>query len=476
MREVDKPRESCGVMGVICESPSLTSSYLYFGLRALQHRGQESAGIAIAGKKTKCIKDLGLVSEVFNSINLGKLKGKAGIGQVNYTKKLTTAENAQPFVVSTSVGEVAFCHNGSILNIVELRKDLRKKGHVFLRNSEGEIMAYLFADEMERSKDILKAIKAMMSGIMGPYCVTMLFDGRVFGIRDPFGVRPLGIGEMKDGYAVVSESVGLDVLDAKFLRDVNPGEVVELTDDGVESHQLVTENHRALCFFEYIYIARADSLIDGKHVYEVRQRSSARCARENPVDADLVVPVPDSGRSHAYGLSYETKVPLTEGLMKNRYVFRTFIMPEQETRDISVREKINPIGNIIKGKKVVLVDDSIVRGTTMRRIVQAVRGAGAKEVHVRIGSPPLIAPCYLGVDMKTRKELLANGKTLDEIRDTLTADSVGYVSVDGVVDAIGLPKDSLCLGCVTGTYPMDIPWEMHRFQKSLDDYEEENES
>ena len=476
MLEGDKPRESCGVAGIISENPSLTSSYLYFSLRALQHRGQESAGIAVDGKKIKCVKDLGLVSDVFDTNILNKLKARAGIGQVNYTKKLTTAENAQPFVVSTSVGEIALCHNGAILNMGDLKRDLRKKGHVFLRSTEGEAMAYLIADEMERSNDILKAIKAMMRSIVGPYCVVMLFDGRVFGIRDPFGVRPLCIGEVKDGYAVVSESVGLDVLEAKLLRDVSPGEVVELTHDGIESHQMLVQNHKALCFFEHIYIARADSLIDGEYVYEVRQRSSGRCARENPVDADLVVPVPDSGRSHAYGLSYETKIPLTEGLMKNRYVFRTFIMPEQETRDISVREKINPMVNIIKDKKVVLVDDSIVRGTTMRRIVQAVRGAGAEEVHVRIGSPPLIAPCYLGVDLKTREELLASGKTLEEIRDTLTADSVGYVSIDGVVDALNMPKDDLCLGCVTGKYPIDVPYEMHRFQKAIDEYEEEDES
>jgi amidophosphoribosyltransferase len=475
MPEGDKPRESCGVAGIISENPSLTSSYLYFSLRALQHRGQESAGIAVDGKKTNCIKDLGLVSDVFESKKLKKLIGRAGIGQVNYTKKLTTAENAQPYIVSTAVGEMALCHNGTILNMGDLKRDLRRRGHVFLKGSEGEAMAYLIADEMERSDDIFKAIRAMMRGIVGPYCVTLLFDGRVFGIRDPFGVRPLCIGEMKDGYAVVSESVGLDVLEAKLLRDVSPGEVVELTEKGVESHQMVTENHKALCFFEYIYIARADSKIDGKYVYETRQRSSARCARENPVDVDLVVPVPDSGRSHAYGLSYETKIPLTEGLMKNRYVFRTFIMPEQETRDISVREKINPMVNIIKDKKVVLVDDSIVRGTTMRRIVQAVRGAGAKEVHVRIGSPPLIAPCYLGVDLETREELLANGKNMDEITDTLTADSVGYVSVDGAVEAIDLPRDDLCLGCVTGKYPIDVPYEMHRFQKAIDEYEEENE-
>jgi amidophosphoribosyltransferase len=476
MPDGDKPSESCGVVGILGNDDSSVTPNIYFSLRALQHRGQESAGIAVQqGKRINCVKDLGLVSEVFDSKSLKKLKGKAGIGHVNYTKKITSRDYAQPHVVSTSVGEIALCHNSAILNMGDLKRDLRIKGHVFLKGSEGEVMAYMIADEMERSHDILKAIKTMMRKLVGPYCTTIVHDGRVFGIRDPYGVRPLCIGELTDGLAIVSESVGLDVLDAKFLRDVVPGEVVELTEKGLESHQMMNRKNKALCFFEYIYIARTDSKIDERFVYEVRQRSGARCGKENPVKAELVIPVPDSGRSHAYGLAGETKIPLVEGLIKNRYVYRTFIMPEQSTRDISVREKINPIVNIIKGKKVVLVDDSIVRGTTMRRIVQAVRSAGAKEVHVRIGSPPLIAPCYLGVDLKTRDQLIAPGKTVEEIGESLTADSVGYISIDGVVDAIDKPKTDLCMGCVTGKYPVNVPFESHRFQRSLDHYEEENE-
>ncbi len=473
MPDEDKPQERCGVVGILTDSDSNLPSYIYFALRALQHRGQESAGIAVQqGKKINCVKNLGLVSDVFNIKNISKLKGRAGIGHVNYSKKITSSDFAQPHIVSTSVGEIAVCLNGAILNIEKLKRELRIKGHVFLRGSEGEVMAYLIAEEMERSKDIVRSIKSMMLKLEGPYCITLVHDGRVFGVRDPYGVRPLCVGKMGDGYAIVSESVGLDVLDAELIRDVVPGEIVELTKSGVESHQVLNKPHKALCFFEYIYIARADSKIDDRFVYEVRQRSGARCGKENPVDADLVIPVPDSGRSHAYGLAGQTKIPLVEGLIKNRYVYRTFIMPEQATRDISVREKINPISKILKGKKVVLVDDSIVRGTTMRRIVQAVRGAGAKEVHVRIGSPPLIAPCYLGVDLKTRDQLAAPGKSVKEIGDSITADSLGYVSIDGVLEAIEKSGNDLCLGCVTGKYPVDVPFESHRFQKALDEYEE----
>jgi amidophosphoribosyltransferase len=472
MPDADKPREKCGVVGIITENGSHTPSYLYFALRALQHRGQESAGIAVQGKSIKYIKHLGLVSDVFNPKNLNKLKGKAGIGHVYYSQKLSKPENAQPHVIPTAVGEIALAHNGVIVNTEDLKRELRIKGHVFLKGAEEEAMAYILADEMQRSDDILKAIKVLMRKLNGSYCLTLLHNGRVFGIRDPYGIRPLCLGEMKDGYVVASESVALNVLNAKILRDVECGEIAELTPEGVVSHQTAKKSHKAHCFFEYVYFARADSILEGKNIYEVRQRAGARCAEEHPVDADLVIPIPDSGRSHAYGFSHKTEVPVIEGLMKNRYIGRTFIMPDQKSRDISVREKVNPIPNVIKGKKVVLVDDSIVRGTTITRIVHAVRDAGAKEVHVRIGSPPLIAPCYLGIDMEDREQFLANERTIEDIREETTADSVGYISVNGVVDAIGIPKRDLCLGCVTDKYPLDIPCEMHRFQKTLSEYEE----
>ncbi len=420
----------------------------------------------------KCIKNLGLVSDVFNEKNLNKMKGKAGIGHVYYSQKLSKPENAQPHVIPTAVGDIGLAHNGVIVNTEDLKRELRIKGHVFLKGAEEEAMAYILADEMQRSEDIIKAIKVLMRKLNGSYCLTVLYKGRVFGIRDPYGIRPMCLGKIKDGYAVVSESVALDVLNAEFLRDVGCGEAVELTVEGIESHELIKAKHRAHCFFEYVYFSRADSVLEGKNIYEVRQRAGARCAKEHPVDADLVIPIPDSGRSHAYGFSHQTDLPVIEGLMKNRYIGRTFIMPDQKSRDISVREKVNPIPSVIKDKKVVLVDDSIVRGTTITRIVKAVRDAGAKEVHVRIGSPPLIAPCYLGIDMEERTQFLANEKSMDEIRDATTADSIGYISVDGVVEAIGLPKRDLCLGCVTDKYPLDIPCEMHRFQKTLSDYEE----
>ena len=472
MPDDDKPKEACGVVGIISENGSHTPSYMYFALRALQHRGQESAGMAVQGRNVKCIKNLGLVSDVFNEKNLKKMKGKAGIGHVYYSQKLSKPENAQPHVIPTAVGDIALAHNGVIVNTEDLKRELRIKGHVFLKGAEEEAMAYILADEIQRSEDIIKAINVMMRKLNGSYCLTLLYNGRVFGIRDEYGIRPMCLGKTKDGYAVASESVALDVLNAEFLRDVGCGEVVELTTEGIESHELIKTEHKAHCFFEYVYFSRADSVLEGKNIYEVRQRAGARCAEEHPVDADMVIPIPDSGRSHAYGFAQKMEVPVIEGLMKNRYIGRTFIMPDQKSRDISVREKVNPIPSVIRGKKVVLVDDSIVRGTTITRIVKAIRDAGAKEVHVRIGSPPLIAPCYLGIDMEERTQFLANEKTMDEIRDATTADSIGYISVDGVVDAIGIPKRDLCLGCVTDKYPLDIPCEMHRFQKTLSEYEE----
>lgn len=469
-----KPQDGCGVVGLVSSSSSMASRYIYFALRALQHRGQESAGIAMYGRDLSILKDLGLVGDIFHDRNLKKLRGKKGIGHVYYSVKLSTPENAQPYVVETESGKIALAHNGIITNSELLKRRMESRGHSYRMGSEEETMAFMISDEIREGSDIVEAIKTMMIGLRGSYALTILHNGRVFGIRDPLGIKPLCLGEFDGGHIIASESVAVDVLEGKFLRDVRPGEVVELTNNGFKCHQILNYKKKARCFFEYVYFSRADSVIDGKWVYEVRKRIGRRLAKEYPVKADVVVPVPDSGRSHALGFSEESAIPVAEGLMKNRYIARTFIMPDQKARDLSVREKVNPVKPVVDGKRIVLVDDSIVRGTTMRRIIETMRQAGAREVHVRIGSPPIIAPCYLGIDMTTRDQFLATGKTIEEIRQTLGADSVGYISVQGVVDAIGFSREDLCLGCVTARYPVDIPNEMHRFQRRLLDFGSES--
>jgi amidophosphoribosyltransferase len=307
-----------------------------------------------------------------------------------------------------------------------------------------------------------------MGILQGSYSMTVMIDNRVFAIRDPLGIRPLCIGRTKGGYAAASESVVFDTLGGEFMRDVDPGEIVELLPGEVRSTKTGLSKGKAHCMFEWVYLARADSSIEGQLVYEVRQRIGQRLAIESPANADVVIPIPDSGRSHAIGYSEESGIRYSEGLMKNRYVERTFIMPEQSERTTSVMLKLNPLKSVIKDKRVVLVDDSIVRGTTIRQIVQLVRNAGAKEVHVRIGSPPIRAPCYFGIDMKTREQFAATGRTIEEIGKMITADSIGYISVEGLVEAISLPAGDLCLGCLTEEYPLPVPGERVRYQKKLD--------
>ncbi|UCE75533.1 MAG: amidophosphoribosyltransferase [Methanomassiliicoccales archaeon] len=462
-------KEQCGVAAIA--SKSKASSYIYYCLRALQHRGQEAVGIAVFNKKIESYKGIGLAANVFDDKKIKSLKGKTGIGHTYYSIKLSKPENAQPTIIKTEVGEIALAHNGILVNAEKLRKQLKKKGHDFTLGCEEEVVGYLLADHLRSSGDLIKAIKSTLSEIQGSYSFTMMLNGRVFGIRDPLGIKPLCLGKFKDGHVIVSESVALDVIDANMIRDVYPGELVEINQDGFESHQLFNKKHRAHCFFEYTYFARADSEIDGRSVYETRKRIGWRLAKEHPVSADIVIPVPDSGRAHAFGFSLGSGIPLAEGLMKNRYVARTFIMPTQKLRDLTVREKVNPIKSEVEGKRVVLVDDSIVRGTTMKRIVNMVRNANAREVHVRIGTPPLISPCYLGIDMTTRDQFIAHKNTIEEIRKNLDADSLGYISVCGLLEALLFSKSDLCLGCVTEKYPIDIPPEKHRFQHTIQDYE-----
>jgi amidophosphoribosyltransferase len=467
----DKPRDACGVVAMRCKKDVAT--YIYYALRAIQHRGQEAAGIAVNSNGLQVKKGFGLVSDVICAEDIEKLSGKVGIGHTYYSIKVSKPENVQPQFLKTGIGDIAIAHNGIIVNSGQLITKLKGEGKNFMIESEEEAIIMMLADAIRNTNDIPKSIKAVCKELVGSYAFALMINDRVFAIRDPYGIRPLCLGKLDNGsYIAASESVALDVIGAKFVRDVMPGEAVELTEEGPKSINIGASVNRAHCFFEWVYFARADSVIDGLSVYEVRKRIGWRLAKEAPVVADVVVPIPDSGRAHAYGFAMGSGIKMNEGLMKNRYVHRTFIMPSQASRDISVREKMNPVRAVIEGKRVVIVDDSIVRGTTMIRIIKLLREAGAAEVHVRIGSPPLIAPCYLGIDITNRDQFIADKKTIEEIRKELDADSLAYITIDGLVEAITMERENLCLGCVSSEYPVTIPGERRRFQQTLSSFTE----
>ncbi|WMW22507.1 amidophosphoribosyltransferase [Methanolobus mangrovi] len=457
-------REECGVVGIIQFNPELhpvpSALRIYYALYALQHRGQESAGITVHdGKHPGTIKGMGLVPEVFNKDDLVGLKGDVGIGHVRYsTSGDSRIENCQPFIVNYKSGSVSLAHNGNLVNSHDLRTQLEAEGHIFVASSDTEVIAHLLVKELLKH-DVVEAVRNVMKQLNGSYSLAIMIDDLLMAVRDPLGFKPLCIGTIDSGFVVASESVAIDTLNGKLLRDVKPGELVIFRNGDVESHQLFDEKYSAHCVFEYVYFARPDSIIDGQLVYKVRERIGERLAREHPVEADMVSPVPDSGITSAIGFSKESKIDYEESLMKNRYIGRTFILPGQAMRETAVRLKMNTIGENIKGKKVILVDDSIVRGTTSRRIIDMVRNAGASEVHARIGSPPIVAPCYLGIDMASRDELIAAHKTIPGVEAVINADSLGYLSIDGLVESIGINRDELCLGCLTSAYPVEIPGE-----------------
>ncbi len=465
--EPEHPQDECGVFAIA--SISNVSVDIFYALRVLQHRGQESAGIAVYSNGIKAIKGMGLAHQALKTEDVKNLKGELGIGHVRYsTVGSSTLDNAQPIVVSTNYGDIALAHNGEIVNADRIMDELKKKGWAFITSSDSEIAVRLLANDIANTGDPVKSLKNLMSMLQGSYSMTIMIDNRVFAIRDPLGFRPLCVGRTKGGFAAASESVVFDTLGGEFIRDVEPGEIVELLPGEIRSIKTGLSKGNAHCMFEWVYIARADSCIDTKLVYEVRRRIGQRLAKEQPVDADVIVPIPDSGRSHAIGYSEASGIRYSEGLMKNRYVERTFIMPDQSDRTTSVMLKLNPLKSVLKDQRVVLVDDSIVRGTTIRQIVQIVRNAGAKEVHVRVGSPPIRSPCYFGIDMKTREEFAATGRTIEQIGKMITADSLGYISVEGLVEAIGLPAGDLCLGCLTEEYPIPVAGEKVRYQKKID--------
>jgi len=463
------PKHSCGVVGMYCSED--VAAGIFKALRMIQHRGQESAGISVFnGKRVVTAKGSGLVHDAIKSYELKALEGKCGIGHVRYPSASNkSVRNTEPIEVEISNGVIAIAHNGSITNYQELKKKyLDGLGWTFLTDSDSELISKIIAKHLIQNNDPIKSIRNTMSEIEGAYSLTILYNNRLFGVRDPYGFRPLCLGRLEDGYMLASESAAVDIFKGDFVRDISPGEIIELTEEGFKSYPLASlGQHRAHCMFEWIYFARPDSVIDGKEVYQVRRSVGEILSEEHPAEVDLVMPVPDSGRAHALGYSIRSGLMYEEGFMKNRFVERTFILPDQKQREASVSMKLNPIRSTVKGKRILLVDDSIVRGTTLLKLIKMLRDSGAKEVHVRIGCPPVIAPCYYGVDMKSRDQFIALRHTVEEIREQIGADSLGYISVPGLVKAIGVPDNDLCLACVNNKYPTGIQDEVHRFQSRL---------
>ncbi|WP_135661781.1 amidophosphoribosyltransferase [Halorhabdus rudnickae] len=454
--------EKCGVVGVSLADREAARP-LYYSLYALQHRGQESAGIVTHdGFQQHSHVEMGLVGDAFDADDLAGLAGPVGIGHVRYpTAGSVDKDCAQPFTVSFKSGSLGLSHNGNLVNADAVREELAELGHAFTSDGDTEVIAHDLARNLLES-DLVRAVKRTMERIHGSYSLTITHDDTVLGVRDPQGNRPLCIGELEDGYILASESVAIDTLGGELIRDVRPGELVVLHPDGegYDTYQLVETDRTANCFFEYVYFARPDSIIDGQLVYDARRDLGRKLYEESGIDTDVVLPVPDSGRAFASGYATAAEdVEFAEGLMKNRYVGRTFIMPTQDERERAVRLKLNPIKNTIEGKSVTLIDDSIVRGTTSTQLIELLRDAGAEEIHMRIGAPPIVAPCYMGIDMASREELIAGDRSVEEIREEIGADSLSYLSIDAIAETLETDRSDLCLGCVTGEYPYDIDGE-----------------
>ena len=450
--------ETCGVIGIYAQGIDI-ARLTFFALFALQHRGQESAGIAVAdGTEVKIHTKMGLVSQAFTESNLSQLKGRVSIGHTLYsTKGSSKPANAQPVVVRSQEHFIAVSHNGNIINADLLRETLKQQGYSFHSSTDSEVIANLIL--ASPGKDWEDKISSAMYRLQGAYSMTIMTADKLIAVRDPLGVRPLCLGTIDRGYAIASESCALDHIGARFSREINPGEIVIIDKTGINS--FTQKSHRkALCIFEYVYFARPDSYIHGKLVYSTRQAMGELLAKEHPVEADLVIGVPDSATAAGIGYSRASGIPYCEGLIKNRYVGRTFIMPDQRLRDLGVRLKFNPLSEIIAGKRLVIVDDSIVRGTTTPKVVALLRKAGAREVHLRICASPIRHPCPLGVGMATEGELIAARKSVPEIKEDLKADSLGYLSLDGLLQAVGLPRDTLCLACFNNDYPIPVQAEM----------------
>ncbi len=460
--DLDHPKEECGVVGIF--SPDREAARLaFFGLFALQHRGQESAGIAVSdGSVVRMHKDMGLVSQIFNEEVLAGLPGHSAVGHNRYsTTGASVLRNAQPIFCQSLVGDIAVAHNGNLINTLELRKEMEAEGEIFDSSSDSELIARLLVKHMHLGPE--NAVAATMRRIKGAYSCTVLTPHMLIAFRDPHGVRPLVAGTLPDGgYMVASESCAFAPIDGTVTRELEPGEMVIIDHDSMRFAQGAPSPRKAMCMFEFIYFARPDSEMYGTQLYSARERMGEELARQHAVEADIVVPVPDSGIPAALGYSRVSGIPFREGMMKSRYIHRTFIAPDQKMRERGVRMKLTPLVPHIKGQRVVLVDDSIVRATTTRQIVKLLFEAGAKEIHVRITAPPIKWPCFYGIDMCSRAELAAAKMTIDEIRGHIGATSLGYLSVAGAVRAVGRDQNQFCLACFNGDYPVEVPTEIER--------------
>lgn len=475
--ELDRPREACGIFGIYAAGRDV-ARLTFFGLYALQHRGQESAGIATCdGKSAYIHKEMGLVSQVFNEDNLNPLKGHLAIGHNRYsTTGSSHVRNVQPYLIDTIYGPLGVAHNGNLTNALELRYRLLERGVGLSSTTDSEVLTQALASppevwgnngRLDDTGDRWQArIRALMQVAEGAYSLTILTRSAVYAVRDPYGLRPLCLGELDGGYVAASESSALQTIGARYLREVEPGEIVRLDAEGVSSAMGHAPRRRSLCSFEYVYFARPDSLMEGQVIHEVRQRFGRQLAREAPAEADIVVPVPDSSTPAAIGYSLESGLPFTEGLIKNRYIGRTFIQPDDDLRKVGIQLKFNPLPSNLAGKRVILIDDSIVRGNTAGPLVQLIRAGGATEVHVRVSSPPVRHPCFMGVDMATRKQLIAHQMNVQDICAAIGADSLAYLSLEGMMACIeqtpelesAVETDGChCNACFSGSYPIPIP-------------------
>lgn len=456
---LDKFKDECGVFGVYSKTPVDAAGITYYGLYALQHRGQESAGIAVSdGQQINMHKGLGLITDAFkNTDDLHKLKGNVAVGHVRYsTTGANTVENSQPLVAKSKIGAIAMAHNGNLVNADVIRELLEDGGHIFHTSIDTEVIATLLA--RGASKGIEKAVVDAMQAVKGSFALVIITKDKLIGARDPHGIRPLCIGKLDDAYILSSESCALDSVGAEFVRDVKPGEIVVIDENGIKSIMYAEESGCQTCSFEYIYFARPDSQIDGLDVYTTRVKAGEQLFREHAIEADLVVPVPDSGIPAAIGYSKASGIPFGTGFIKNRYVGRTFISPSQEVREKAVAVKLNPLKVNVQGKRVIMIDDSIVRGTTSKHLVEAMRRAGAKEVHLLIASPVVKFPCYFGIDTAYRSELIGANYTVNQICDILGCDSLGYLSMEGMYKCF-TGKKGFCVGCFNGVYPVATPIE-----------------
>ena len=460
----DKFKDECGVFGIYARNNNNNVAKLsYYALYALQHRGQESAGIATNENGHILFhKDMGLVNKVFDEETLNSLKGKIAIGHVRYsTTGESMRENAQPMVIKYKRGQMALAHNGNLVNTPKIRNMLEEEGTIFQTTIDSELILNLISRNRLSTNSIEESIEKVMTQISGAYSFIVLTPNKLVGVRDPLGIRPLCLGKIDNSYILSSESCALDAIDAEFIRDINPGEIITITENNIESIQTTTNESR-LCIFEFVYFARPDSIIDGASVHQARLEAGKRLAIEYPADVDLVIGAPDSGISAAIGFSEQSGIPYGQGILKNRYIGRTFIQPVQNERETSVRIKFNAMRNVVQGKRIVMIDDSIVRGTTTKRVVQMLKDSGAKEVHMRVASPPVKHSCYFGIDTPYRKQLIASRNSVEKIREHIGADSLGYLSLEGLLSSPKGSKCKFCSACFDGNYPIEVSEEIRK--------------